>query len=488
MKSKFGLSKSKIAAFEQCAKRLWLQVHHPDLAEVDDAAAAGFAAGHVVGALAYALHPKGVMVDAMPNLIAALDTTDRLLRDGHEGPIFEATFSHDGILVRVDILERDGAGGWKIREVKSSTRAKDHHEGDLATQVWVAQMAGAKISSAAIRHIDNSFVLAESGKFDGLFADEELLDKVADTVASRHQTVAGARKSLAGPEPVTQPGDQCSSPYTCEFAGYCNRDLPPGPEWSVDVLPYGGGGKWRAAGVVDLMAIDASQLDGREGDIIRATQSDRPFHDVDGARRAIDAWAYPRAWIDFETIAFAAPRWIGTRPYEQVPFQFSLHVEAPDGSVAHSEFLLLGSDDPRRACAEALIAQIPPGATLVAYNASFEKRVLLSLAEAVPEHAEILRAMAGGIVDLLPVTRKTWYHRNQRGSWSIKAVLPTLAPLDYSSLEVKDGGKAQQAYLEAIDPLTTPARKIAIDAALRAYCERDTWAMVAIARALTARP
>lgn len=488
VEKRFGLSKSKIAAFEQCPKRLWLQVHRPESAEADAASTARFAAGHDIGAIACSLLSNGVMVEVLPDLKAAVSATELLLKEGHSGPIFEATFAHDGILIRVDILERDRAGGWKIREVKSSTSAKSHHRSDLATQVWVAQMAGVKITSAAIRHIDRSFVLAQIGEFDGLFADEELLDEIVETVATRPETIIEARASLAGPEPEVDIGDHCSSPYACEFERFCSRHLPSGPEWPVDLLPYGGGRKWQRAGLRDLMEIDAEQLDGREANIIRATQSGRPYHDLVEARRAIDAWTYPRAWLDFETIAFPAPRWVGTRPYEQVPFQFSVHVEEEGGAVDHRAFLHLDGSDPRRACAEALVAHIPSNATLVAYNASFEKRVLLALADAVPEFGRRLRSMADGIVDLLPVTRQTWYHRDQRGSWSIKAVLPTLASLDYSGLEVSDGGKAQDAYLEAIDPLTTPERRLAIDAALRAYCERDTWAMIAIARALTAAP
>ncbi|WP_418024079.1 DUF2779 domain-containing protein [Paracoccus sp. TD-10] len=481
---KFGLSKSKIAAFEQCPKRLWLHVHRAELADIDDAAAAGFAAGNTIGAIACSLLPDGVMVKADPDLKAALRTTEQLIAEGHPGPIFEATFSHDGVLVRIDILERDASGGWAIREVKSSTRAKDHHHGDLATQVWVAQKAGVNVSAAAIRHIDSAFVLGQTNKFDGLFADTELLDDIGGMVACRDDTIREARTTLAGPEPVVEIGGRCASPYACEFTAYCNRDIPAGPDWPVDLLPYGGGRKWRAEGIEDLMTINATGLEGREANIVQATQSGRPYHDVEEARRVIDGWSYPRAWIDFETIAFAAPRWVGTRPYQQIPFQFSVHLEEADGSITHHEFLHLDGGDPRHACAQALVAVVPAGATLVAYNASFEKRVLEALAAAVPTYADRVIGMAETIVDLLPVARQSWYHRDQRGSWSLKAVLPTIAPLDYAGLEVKDGGAAQAAYLEAIDLATTSERKLAIAAALRSYCERDTWAMVVMARAL----
>ena len=172
---RFGLSKSKITAFEQCPRRLWLSVHRRDLAEQDDGAEARFATGHEVGAIACALLPDGVMVEAEPDLAAALATTRALLDGGHDRPIFEATLEHDGVLVRIDVLEPDGSGGWHMAEVKSSTKAKDYHLGDLATQLWVARNAGVTVTGASIRHIDNRFLLEREGDWHGLFADADLM-------------------------------------------------------------------------------------------------------------------------------------------------------------------------------------------------------------------------------------------------------------------------------------------------------------------------
>jgi len=198
-------------------------------------------------------------------------------------------------------------------------------------------------------------------------------------------------------------------------------------------------------------------------------------------------WTYPRTWLDFETIAFAVPRWIGTSPYQQVPFQFSAHVEQPDGSIEHHEFLSLDGLDPRRSCAEALLAKLPLSGAVITYNASFERSRILELAAAFPEMAANLNALASRIVDLLPVTRANWYHRDQRGSWSIKAVLPTVAPhLDYAGLDVKDGSGAQEAYLEAIADGTSRERREELDMSLRIYCGRDTEAMIVLARRLGA--
>ena len=170
-----------------------------------------------------------------------------------------------------------------------------------------------------------------------------------------------------------------------------------------------------------------------------------------------------------------------------MPFQFSAHIEDADGAIGHREFLSLDGTDPRRACAEALVTMIPVTGAVIGYNASFEKSRIVELAAAFPDLADALTGIADRVVDLLPVTRANWYHRDQRGSWSIKAVLPTVAAeMDYAGLEVKDGGSAQEAYLEAICGGCTAERRMALNAALRAYCGRDTEAMIVLARRLCA--
>ena len=481
-----GLSKSRITMFEQCPRRLWLSVHQREAAVLDDGAEARFAAGHEVGAVACSLLPEGVMVEAEPDLSAALETTRALLDGGHDRPIFEATLEHDGVLVRIDVLEPDGSGGWRMAEVKSSTKAKPYHVGDLATQLWVADKAGLTVSSAAIRHLDNSFTLEREGDFIGLFADTELLAEAAPIIARRAETVAAARATLSGPDPATAPGAHCDTPFPCEFAMHCHSALPTGPEWPVTILPNGGGKRWLEMGIESLADVDPSELKSEvHRHVHRATMTGEPWHDVKGAIAAMAAWAFPRTWLDFETIAFAVPRWVGTRPYQQIPFQFSAHVEHEGGEIDHHEFLSLDGRDPRRVCAEELLAKLPASGAIIAYNAPFERQCIRALAAQFPDLAEALEAMAGRIVDLLPVTRACWYHRDQRGSWSIKAVLPTIdASLDYSKLDVKDGAHAQDAYLEAICAETDDNRRAYIDAGLRAYCGRDTEAMIVLARHL----
>jgi hypothetical protein len=194
---------------------------------------------------------------------------------------------------------------------------------------------------------------------------------------------------------------------------------------------------------------------------------------------------YPSYYLDFETIGFAIPRWAGTRPYQQVPFQWSLHIEGRDGSLSHKEFLDLTGDFPARAAAEALLAAAGRTGPVFMYT-GFERTCINNLADLCPDLRKELMALADRLVDLHPIVKDNYYHPDMQGSWSIKAVLPTIAPeLDYSKLgEIQEGTAAQQAYVEAISPDTQIATREAIQNSLLDYCKHDTLAMVAVARHL----
>ena len=236
---------------------------------------------------------------------------------------------------------------------------------------------------------------------------------------------------------------------------------------------------WAETGVVELGDVPVNSLaNPLHARVHNVPCTGIPFLDAEGARNATENWTYPRTYLDFETIAFVVPRWIGTRPYEQAPFQFSAHIEQADRSLSHNEFLSLDGSDPRRVCAEALV-ELPRTGAIIAYSAGFERGCVNRLADLFPDLADGLRQISARIVDLLPVTRNFWYHRDQRGSWSLKAVLPTVAKhMDYKNLAVQDGSAAQSAYLEAIRPETSDWRRQEIDRDLRIYCGQDTKAMV----------
>ena len=180
----------------------------------------------------------------------------------------------------------------------------------------------------------------------------------------------------------------------------------------------------------------------------------------------------------------------GHHPYDQIPFQWSCHLEGADGSLSHHEFLDTSGADPRRAFAEALLAASGAGGPILVYNQSFEKRVIRELAEHLPAQRAALLALLPRIVDLLPIVKRNYYHPDMRGSWSIKSVLPCLVPeLSYAGLgEVRDGTQAQQAYFDLISGERAAPAAARLRQDLLDYCRLDTWAMLAMVRRLCDQP
>jgi hypothetical protein len=219
-----------------------------------------------------------------------------------------------------------------------------------------------------------------------------------------------------------------------------------------------------------------------------ATRTGDPYIDRPGARSDIAAWTYPRAYLDFETINFAVPIWAGTRPFQHVPFQFSCVIEKSDGSTTRTDFLDLSGDNPARRCAEKLLKDLRGCPSIVAYWAQMERGVIERMAALFPDLKHDLRALASRVVDLLPIVKDRYYHRDMIGSFSLKGVLPTVkSRLSYEQLdEIADGMAAQRAYCEAIDQSTSPARRDDIRRKLLRYCGLDAAGMLEIVRHLTA--
>jgi hypothetical protein len=191
---------------------------------------------------------------------------------------------------------------------------------------------------------------------------------------------------------------------------------------------------------------------------------------------------YPRYYLDFESIQFAIPIWVGTSPYQQLPFQWSCHIQSSVEGLKHSDFLDTSGNDPRRSFAESVLEVCGDTGPIIVYNQSFEKRIIKELAILFPDLSGPLLALNERMFDLLPVVKKNYYHPQMKGSWSIKHVLPCLVPeLSYAELgDVQDGTEAQKAYLEIIGSNSDNSERQALHNDLREYCKLDTYAMVAI--------
>lgn len=483
------LTKSRLAEFEQCEKRFWLALNSPHLAASQNAGS--FATGNAVGAIARSNLPRGVLIAERDPQAAVARTAD-VLAARNPTPIFEGAFVHDGVYVRVDILSPT-ATGWRLAEVKSSSSSKSYQIADLATQVWTVRGAGVELSGAVLRLIDTRFVYGGAGDYAGLLKDVVVDDKLHPLIEGREALVRAAEAVAAGAQPERAVGKHCGEPFDCPFTIHCHAGLPAGPEFPVDLLPGKAGkataAKLLAAGILDLRdAPEEAFTADIERRIYDASRSGQAFHDHPAMTAAAANWGFPRCFLDFETVAPAIPLWAGTRPYQAIPFQFSCHVQADDGTIQHTGFLDLSGNDPRRACAEALIEVLGTVGAIVTYNLPTERAAISGLAESFPDLRRALLACVDRLVDALPLVRAHYYHPQMMGSYSIKAVLPAAVPaLSYRDLdEVQDGLAAQRAFLEAIDTQTSSERREVLRAKLTAYCRLDTLAMVELVGALFA--
>ncbi|MBU3606853.1 DUF2779 domain-containing protein [Polynucleobacter sp. MWH-Creno-3A4] len=480
-----SLSKSKIIAHRQCPKRLWLQINRPDLIQISAATQVRFDEGNKVGDIARQNYPGGVFIETLNRVEAIAQTKEAVTK---RQTIFEGAFFEENVMIRADLLfpEKDG---YRLVEVKSSTGVKSYHVDDVTVQSWVMEKSGCSPTSMALAYINNKFIYQGDGNYQGLFAETDLSNQVKPNMSQVQSWVDAAEKTLAlTVEPTIAPGEQCMDPFTCDFISYCS---PPeeGVEYPVEILPYGKAIalELRNEGYIDLRDVPVERLSNpKHLKVHAATLRGQAILESEAIKQ-IQALPYPRYYLDFETIGFAIPIWAGTRPYMQLPFQWSCHIEQSDGSMTHKEFLDLSGNDPREMFAKTLIEAVSKDGPVIVYNAGFEGARIKELALAFPHLASELLAIPERFFDLLPIARNYYYHPDMKGSWSIKDVLPTIAPeLDYANLEVSDGTMAQEAYKEAIHSQTTPERKEVVRRAMLKYCEQDTIAMLKIVRAWSA--
>ena len=482
------LSKSKFLSGLQCHKRLYLEMRHPELAEPPDLSTqAIFAMGTEIGILAQRRFPGGVLV--APNLRpreAAVALTAKLLQDPDVPAIFEGAFEHEGVIVRVDILERvlgteEHRSAWRLIEVKSSTRVKEVHLNDLAIQRHVLIGAGLDLAGTCLMHIDTGYFY-EGGEVDleALFA----LDDVSTVVAERQGKVPEqleAMKSILreSSPPSIEPDDRCHSPYECPFWAHCTKDKPlrwiyhlPGPKKVVQQLVQ--------EGITSIDEIpEAANLS-----ITQRRVKDNVEWASDDLARVLQSVEYPVHHLDFETVMLAVPKFSRMKPYQSIPVQWSNHIELQSGEIIHHEFLHGEATEPRRQWAERLLESLGEQGTIVVYS-SYEEAMMKQVAEAFPELRKVFSAVIKRLWDLYPVIKEHYYHPDFQGSYSIKSVLPVMVPeLSYRDLLIQEGAQAASEYYRMVFIEEDWIEQARIKEALLQYCARDTMAMVRLRRAL----
>jgi len=475
------ISKSKYMHGLQCPKLLWCEINAPKLVPpVTEATQAIFDQGHEVGDLAKKQYPGGVEVSWEKGFKQTLERTKELV--AQRKTIFEASFAHKSAYCRADVLVPVAGGAWDIIEVKGATQVKDENIDDVAFQRYCMEGTGLRIRRCHLMYINNEFV--RKGDIDPakFFTSEDITDQVDKLVPLVEDNLAKMIAMLNGPMPKPALGVECGDPKKCKV---CSQDLAKLPENNVTELYYLGKRAYQllSQGITLIKELPKSfELTDKQLIQQQCAATGKPNIDKKPIKKFLSGLQYPLYLLDFETAGLALPLFDGTRPFQSVPFQLSLHIIDKHGAKPrHVEFLIDSPADPRPRVVETLKA-IGPAGTILAYNMSFEKRVIADLADAFPKE-KWLRGLIERFEDPLILLRSfAYYHPEQHGSCSIKSVLPAWTGKSYEHLEISHGDEAARIFV------TKMYKEGGVDEKLRkallTYCAQDTEAIIDILKVL----
>lgn len=474
------LSKSRYLNGLQCPRLLWIATNEPKrIPEPDAATQHIFDQGHLVGELAKKLFPGGIDVPA-GDFMGNIALTKALLQK--RKPLFEAGILSGKIYSRVDILNPVNDDEWDIIEVKSSTSVKEVNLHDVSFQQLCWNNGGLNIRRCFLAYINNQYVRNGEINPEELFTLQDISDEVASVSESIQDRIAQMLEVISSPAcPEVSIGSHCNNPYDCSLTE-CWVGLP---EHNIFTLYYGGKKSHElfSSGVIDIAGIPTGyKLNDKQRIQHDCVISGIPYVDKDAVRQFLGSLIYPLYYLDFETFGTAIPLFDMARPYQNIPFQFSLHIqESPGSDVKHFAFLAEGERDPRPELLKSLSRVIGDGGSILAYNKSFEEKVLRDAGKAFTEYTSWTEKVVSRLADLIvPFRGFHYYHPSQKGSASLKSVLPAITGLGYEDMPIAKGDDASLAFL-AITFGDVPANEVArVREDLLAYCKMDTEAMVRI--------
>jgi hypothetical protein len=483
------LTKSRYIAGLQCPRRLWLLVNEP-LSYEEPAPGSPMDIGQEIGQKAHLLFPGGARIDEEPWQHAeAAARTAALMIDARVPAIFEAAFEYENIRIRVDVLERLAPDSWGLREVKSSSGLKDHYLDDIALQTYVLRGAGIAVSSIELLHVNTRYVRGASGIcWTDFFMRLDVRDAIDVRLIDLPARLPAMRDCLGMIRlPEAEPGIQCGTPYACEFWDRCTADKP--ADWIAYFprLSQARASELKAHGIESISSIPADfPLTSKQAIIRDATASGKPYIATD-LGRLLHAFGPPAGYLDFEAMMPPIPLYEGTRPYQTIPFQWSLHTIDGDGVLNHKEFLADGVNDPRRQFAETLVDALACSDDPIIVYSAYEQTRIKELAADFSDLSTALSTLIDRLADLLPIVRSAIYFPEFGFSNSIKSVAPALCPgFSYDDLNgVADGAAAAAAFLQlASGALMIPNEAAKLRTQLLAYCKRDTLALLEVHGAL----
>ena len=478
------ISKSQYLKGIQCPKALWFYRHRPDLKpEITEAQQHLFDTGHEIGELAKEYFNGGVEIEAeYYEIDKAIESTDDAIRQGKD-IIFEATaLSADGAFSRIDVLNKvNGSDAWDLIEVKASTGVRDYHLDDITFQRYAFANAGYEIRNSILMHVNNEYLRAGELNVNELFTLEDCTEIVQERITEIDGSLGNLIQVVnSDAAPAVDIGDHCKCPFECDYIHHCWQHIP---EYSVyNVFSGRKREELLLNDIVDIADIPYGfETTDRQFIDIQSFKQNQIHMDKEEIRGFLNTLIYPLYFLDYETVFPAVPLFDNTRPYQQVPFQFSLHIqEKRDGELKHVEFLHTDATDPRPDFIKSFIGNCGDIGSVIVYNQSFESGINNQLAEDFPEYSARIDNITQRMVDLLVPFRSRWlYHPDMKGSASLKSVLPAFVPeLNYDNLAIGDGGAASRAYLSCITGNVSEEEKIKNFQDLRDYCYQDTLAGV----------
>ena len=447
-----------------------------------------FNRGNKVGMLARQFFPGGM--DATPSKrsdhVAAVAKTKALIEQGVE-IIYEAAFRYEGVLAILDILvKKDGL--WQAYEVKSSTKISQTYILDAALQYWVIVNSGISLSDFSLTFINNQYVRNGEVNIHQLFALKSVKDTILKNQDFIRENIEACKKVIATAEmPSIGIGEHCFAPYACDFMGTCWKNVPPHSVFEITGISKAEQFNLYQTGYTTIQEIPAqNDLDKNANTHIKAFKSKSILIDKKGLSSFLSKIQYPVFFMDFESFMPAIPIYDKTKPYQHIPFQYSIHYkESKDAVLQHFEFLAEQGMDPRKGFLESLLKHTQSPGSIVVYDVLMERNILNGLKKDFPEYTTEIDERLARIVDLvLPFQERYYYHPAMKNSVSIKSVLPALVPeLNYSNLTISSGSIAMTAF-EQLQTETDLFKIIEIREQLLAYCKLDTLAMVKIVEVL----
>ena len=479
-----NLSKSKYCNGIQCKKMLWLDKYCKDEKE-DVANDSVLDNGTEVGILAKELFGPHIDIEFSENLNSMIEDTKKSL-ENKNAVITEASFNYNNNFCSVDILKKEN-DNYELYEVKSSTEVKDIYLHDASYQYYVMTKLGYNVTKVSIVHINSNYVRGETLELDKLFTIVDITDiaksklNEVDTKIKEINTYMEQTK-----EPNDDIGMHCVTPYDCPFFNHCTKHLPENNIFNIRRMRNSKKFKLYHEGIYSYEKLLTVDIDWKCKQQIEFELYDKaPIINKEKIKEFLNTLSYPLYFLDFETYQQSIPEYPGIKPYQQIPFQYSLHyIEGKDKELLHKEFLSEASIDPRRTLAESLIKDIPKDVCTLAYNMMFEKMVIKNLAKDYPDLKEHLMNIHDNMKDLMiPFKDREYYTKDMLGSYSIKYVLPALFPndpsLDYHNLEQIHNGSEAMSTFATLGSLSKEEQKIVRHNLLK-YCELDTYAMVKI--------